>query len=75
MFKQQTYDTCDTYGTNGFRLIAIYDMIWYDLFANKTQIHPETYKKNTPSRCDKAEKQHLQPPLKNKTYDASTENN
>ena len=22
-------------------------MIWYDLFANKTQIHPKTYKKNT----------------------------
>jgi len=34
------------------------DMIWYDLFANKTQKHPETYKKNTHSRCDKAEKQH-----------------
>jgi len=25
-------------------------MIWYDLFANKTQTHPETYKKNTHSR-------------------------
>jgi len=58
--RRQTSGKCHSLSTSihGMSMscsLRLNNMIRYDLFANKTQIHPETYKKNTHSRFDKAE--------------------